>query len=133
MVYPLKCELCRESPRAAMGSLCGGCLALFRCQTATPAPVLKARWSMLPWAGLAVVVDMLTATAEIKGDDGTNDPWRSVTPEYHFDAACRHLAAYGAGQRRDPQTGKHPLAHAAARLLFFLALDSAATTEVDDD
>ncbi len=113
---------------------CPGCSAILVAGPDEPGPTArKASWSMLPWAGLSAVVDMLTATAEIKGDDGTNEPWRSVTPQYHFDAACRHIAAYGGGQSRDPQTGKHHLAHAAGRLLFFLALDGADTPEANDD
>lgn len=41
---------------------------------------------------------------------------------HHLAKACKHLARYLCGERSDPETGLHPLAHCAARVL--LALES---------
>lgn len=81
----------------------------------------KPRWGLLPWDGLAPVVDVLTYGAKKYAPDN----WRKV-PGWewrYWDAAHRHLAAYGRGEKTDPETGLPHLAHAVCCLLFMLALE----------
>ena len=94
-----------------------------------PKTAPKARWSLLPWAGLAKVVDVLT----VSGSKYSDDYWRTVPTAEHLDKALRHIAGHMRGETRDHETKLPALAHATARLLMILALDSAATPEVDDD
>jgi hypothetical protein len=81
----------------------------------------KPRWDLVPWDALGVVVAVLTFGAR-KYAPGN---WR-VVPEArrrYFAAAQRHLTAWWAGARRDPETGLHHLGHACCCVLFLLALD----------
>jgi hypothetical protein len=68
--------------------------------------------------------------------------WRRVpdAQRRYFDAAQRHLLAWWAGEKEDPETTLSHLAHASCCVLFLLALDVApapergdALSERDDD
>ncbi len=81
----------------------------------------KGRWDLLPWDAARQVVDVLTYGAK-KYDP---DNWRKV-PDWsdrYFSAAMRHLVAWHGGQRNDPESGHHHLAHALCCILFLLSLD----------
>jgi len=48
--------------------------------------------------------------------------WREneVREEVYISAALRHIAAYQDGERADPDSGHHPLAHAMASLAILI-------------
>lgn len=48
------------------------------------------------------------------------DHWPSLPADDHLNAVARHMAKYRMGQKADPESGEHPLAHAALRLLMAL-------------
>lgn len=78
----------------------------------------KARWDLLPMAEVAQVVDVLTDGAVKYAPDN----WMAVpTPrERYFAAAMRHISAWWTGERLDPESGRHHLAHAVCCLLFLM-------------
>lgn len=81
----------------------------------------KPRWDLLPHAAVSRVVDVLTFGAR-KYSPGA---WRMV-PGWrwrYYAAAWRHAVAWWLGERHDPDSGLHHLAHAATCLLFLLELD----------
>ena len=81
----------------------------------------KARWDLVPWEALAVVVQVLTFGAVKYAPDN----WRSV-PEWrrrYVAALMRHLTAWIGGERFDRETKIHHLGHAGCCVLFLLALD----------
>lgn len=82
----------------------------------------KPQWGLLPFEAVSQVVDVLTFGAR-KYAPGN---WRHVpnANERYFDAAMRHLVAWKQGERLDPESGLHHLAHAGCCVLFALALDS---------
>jgi hypothetical protein len=81
----------------------------------------KARWDLLPWRGLAEVVEVLTFGAQKYGPENwlTVEGWRW---RYHA-AALRHIAAWAMGEARDQESGRHHLAHAICCLLFILEME----------
>jgi len=48
------------------------------------------------------------------------DDWRSISPQEHLDAAVGHILQSREGVRADPESGEHPLAHAALRVMMAL-------------
>lgn len=81
----------------------------------------KLRYTLLPWEAINAVVEVLEYGAKKYAPDN----WRKVPyPKVRYsDAAMRHLVAWGQGERRDPESGLHHLAHAVCCLLFALALE----------
>ena len=81
----------------------------------------KPRLSLLPWAAVLVVVEVLEYGAKKYAPDN----WRHVPDarRRYFDAAMRHLTAWWSGERADAETGLSHLAHAACCVLFLLALE----------
>jgi len=81
----------------------------------------KARYDLLPWEALAEVVKVLEFGA--RKYDAEN--WRYVEHgrRRYYAATMRHLVAWWLGERLDPETGLHHLAHGACNVLFLLALD----------
>ncbi len=81
----------------------------------------KDQWRLLPWRALREVVRVLTAGA-VKYDP---DNWKLVphARDRYTDALFRHITAWIDGERRDPETGLHHLAHACCCLLFLLHFD----------
>lgn len=81
----------------------------------------KPRYDLVPFVALHHLVLVLTFGAKKYTPDG----WRAV-PEWrrrYFAAALRHLIAWFGGERLDPESGLHHLAHAACCLFFLLELD----------
>lgn len=82
----------------------------------------KARWDLLPWGPISTVVDVLTFGAAKHPDVGATPYWATLTPDDHWAALQRHLAAWRTGEVTDPESGRPHLAHAASRILFLLAM-----------
>jgi hypothetical protein len=84
----------------------------------------KPRWSLLPWAALEVVVQLLDIGAQ-KYPDGPEGPnWQRVpgAEQRYLDALTRHVAE---AQKHgvfalDPETGLPHLAAVAVNSLFLL-------------
>ncbi len=81
----------------------------------------KPRWSLLPLGTVAQVVRVL----EFGAAKYALDNWKTVPDARtrYFDALMRHVHAWWAGERNDPETGCHHLAHAGCCVLFLLWLD----------
>lgn len=81
----------------------------------------KPRWDLLPLRGTALTVDVLTYGAKKYAPEN----WRKVEGWRwrYFGAALRHMVAWFAGEKIDPESGHHHLAHAACCVLFMLELD----------
>jgi Domain of unknown function (DUF5664) len=84
----------------------------------TGGPV-KARWDLVPYKAMASVVDVLTLGAVRYGPDN----WQRVEPleERYMAAMMRHVAAWAAGERVDPDSGLPHLAHVVTNALFLLS------------
>ena len=77
----------------------------------------KDAWSLLPLEVLRDVVKVLMLGAKKYSPDN----WKYVLPkERYFDACLRHLTAWQAGEKKDPESGLSPLAHAICCLIFLL-------------
>lgn len=81
----------------------------------------KPRWDLLPLRATSEIVDVLTYGAR-KYDAGN---WEHVDDaETRYVAALeRHLVAWRLGERNDPESDLHHLAHAGCCLLFLLSAD----------
>ena len=81
----------------------------------------KPRWSLLPRGTLLKVIQVLEAGA-VKYDV---ENWKSVPDARtrYYDAMNRHIEAWWGGQKRDPETNIHHLAHAVCCALFLMWLD----------
>lgn len=81
----------------------------------------KARWDLVPYDALEEVVRVLMFGANEYGEWNWMQlrGWRTR----YFAAAMRHLLAWFRGERRDPKTGLHHLAHAAVNCLFLISKD----------
>jgi len=86
----------------------------------------KPRWDLLPWPEVGQVVGVLTFGAAKYADDN----WQKVPDarRRYFAAAMRHLTAWWEGERIDPESGRHHLAHATCCVLFLLWFDRKETT-----
>ena len=81
----------------------------------------KPRWTLLPMGAVSRVVDVLTFGAKKYSPDN----WQKIEGghERYLDAAFRHLTAYTRGERNDPESGIHHLAHVVCCLLFLMWFD----------
>lgn len=81
----------------------------------------KPQWSLLPFRALKEVVEVLTYGAKKYAPDN----WKKVPDarRRYIDAGFRHLTAYASGEKHDPETGKHHLAHAICCMLYLVAFD----------
>ena len=78
----------------------------------------KDRWDLLPFESVTQIVKVLTFGA--KKYEPNN--WQKV-PEAksrYFAACMRHLNAWWGGEKIDPESGIHHLAHAGCCILFLL-------------
>ena len=77
----------------------------------------KRDWTLLPWGALEEVVKVL----EFGAKKYSRDNWKHVEPrERYVSAAFRHLIAYAKGEKIDPESGLHHLAHCICCLLFMV-------------
>tara|TARA_Y100001951_G_C11283729_1_gene267174 strand:- start:781 stop:1095 length:315 start_codon:yes stop_codon:yes gene_type:complete len=78
----------------------------------------KPRWDLMPWGPAEEVVRVLTFGADKYSDDN----WMHVQPAHkrYQAAAIRHIVAWAQGERLDPESGFHHLAHAVSCLLFLM-------------
>lgn len=78
----------------------------------------KDRWDLLPFRPLRECVRVLTYGARKYSEDS----WKRVpdAKARYFSALCRHLFSYRCGEKLDPESGVHHLAHCAINALFVL-------------
>lgn len=81
----------------------------------------KLMWDLLPWNQVEKIVDILTFGASKYGPN----QWQTVEngKDRYFAAMMRHITTWWGGERNDPESGKHHLAHAGCCLLFLMWLD----------
>lgn len=79
----------------------------------------KRRFGLLPWKGVAQVVDVLEYGAN---KYPSADNWRKVSDgeNRYKEALLRHVVAYVSGESHDPESGLPHLAHAVCCALFLL-------------
>lgn len=78
----------------------------------------KTRFHLLPWFALEQLGKVLTYGAKKYSDNG----WRDVTDwrSQYSAALLRHIVAWQQGEKMDPESGLHHLAHAAACVFILL-------------
>ncbi len=81
----------------------------------------KTMWDLLPWNQVEKIVDTLTFGASKYGPN----QWQTVEngKDRYFAAMMQHITAWWGGEKLDPESGKHHLAHAGCCLLFLMWLD----------
>ena len=81
----------------------------------------KPRYGLLPPTALLEVVKVLTFGAQKYGPEN----WRKVpnAKERYFDALQRHVWAWKAGEKNDPESSLHHMAHAICCCLFICELE----------
>jgi len=81
----------------------------------------KPRMSLIPDG----VLDEVLAALEFGAQKYSPDNWSKLenAKTRFYDAAHRHIAADRRGEKTDEESGRHPLAHAIADLIFMLGLD----------
>ena len=81
----------------------------------------KPRFSLLPKGVLSKVITVL----EIGSKKYQKDNWQHVegAKTRYFDALHRHVDAWWSGERNDPETGQHHLAHAVCCAMFLMWFD----------
>jgi len=90
----------------------------------------KAPWHLLPYDAIGAVVAVLGFGARKYAERNWE---RGLSHSRTFAATQRHLTDwFQLGLDRDPETGLHPLAHAACEVLFALAFALRETAGVDD-
>ena len=81
----------------------------------------KRRFSLFPLEAVFAIVDVLEYGAR-KYAPGN---WRHVSnaKQRYYDAAMRHLMAWGSDEKLDSESGHPHLAHAACCLVLLIALE----------
>jgi len=81
----------------------------------------KLQYGLVPPLALKATVDVLTFGAEKYEPDN----WKVVpdSKRRYFDALQRHVWAWKEGEKIDPESGKHHLAHALCCLMFLYEHD----------
>ena len=81
----------------------------------------KPRFSLLPKGVLNKVITVL----EIGAKKYQENNWHHVegAKTRYFDALHRHVDAWWSGERNDPETGQHHLAHAVCCAMFLMWFD----------
>jgi hypothetical protein len=76
----------------------------------------KPRWDLLPLDLLEPVVRVLTMGARKYSAEN----WKAVpeAPKRYYSALMRHLSAWQAGEKIDPESGETHLSHAICNLVF---------------
>lgn len=99
----------------------------------------KLDWDLMPWAQLEEVVRVLMGDGPDKGGAAQYDRWNwqkgAGDPDFQLrtrNSLTRHVVAYLKGERKDPVTGLHPLAHAVCNCLFLMYYDGAGRRTNED-
>jgi hypothetical protein len=81
----------------------------------------KTQWRVIPWAQMKDVAEIMSDGEKKYGFEN----WKRVVPgkERFTDALIRHLMAWLNGERTDPESGKHHLAHVICNCLFLIFFD----------
>lgn len=89
----------------------------------------KPRWGLVPADAMTEAVYALTYGAQ-KYDDHN---WsKGITYERYYSALMRHMTAWWGGERNDPESGLHHIAHAICCALFLLAYELRGMRKWDD-
>ena len=82
---------------------------------------MKARWDLLPERPVRLLVDVLTFGARKYAAHG----WKHVpnARERYYAALLRHINLWRLGERIDPDSGLHHLAHAICNVAFLIEID----------
>lgn len=80
----------------------------------------KAPWNLLPFDAVGAIVKVLQFGA---GKYAPRNWERGMDWSRPFDALMRHMTAWWAGEKRDPETGLSHLAHAGCCILFLVAYE----------
>lgn len=82
----------------------------------------KPRHSLLPKGAVNSVIDVL----EFGAKKYSADNWQEVdnAKERYYNAAMRHIDLWWNGEKLDPETNVHHLAHAATNLFFLMWFDN---------
>jgi hypothetical protein len=81
----------------------------------------KTQWSYLPLEPIKAVIDVMTyGDKKYPAKDGSN--WKRVknARKRYYNATMRHLTSWFDGEKGDPESGLHHLAHACSNILFLL-------------
>jgi len=82
----------------------------------------KLQWHLLPIRPLKQIVRVMQFGAD---KYGPFDWQRLKDPEErYYNALLRHIFAWREGEKLDPETGIHHLAHAGANIIFLLWFDN---------
>lgn len=84
----------------------------------------KPAYQLMPWDAMDQVALAFAYGAHKHGAGDYRGP-EGPSVAYCCGAAHRHLSAAQQGQQHDPESGLHPLAHAAARAIIALHLSLA--------
>ena len=78
----------------------------------------KLDWTLLPWFPLEEVVKVMQHGAKKYGRNN----WLYVldSKQRYLAAGLRHLISYTRGEKNDPESGYHHLAHAVCCMLFII-------------
>ena len=79
----------------------------------------KLRYDLVPKGTWAKVVKVITFGANKYGDEN----WHMVVtdnPKRYYAAMLRHIEAWWSGEKNDPESGEHHLAHAVCCALFLM-------------
>lgn len=81
----------------------------------------KLRWSLVPSGVMNEVIGVLEYGAVKYREEN----WKHVDNAQirYYDAAMRHIDSWWHGQKIDPETMRHHLAHAICCLMFLMWLD----------
>ena len=81
----------------------------------------KLRYDLLPVEPIEEVVGVLTYGSKKYADNN----WQHVEPyaDRYYAAAMRHLQAWRKGEKYDPETKQHHLAHCICCLMFIVWKD----------
>lgn len=81
----------------------------------------KPQFHLLKNEALLEVVKVLTYGAKKYSPDN----WKLLenSQTRYFDAANRHMWQWHSGEKRDPESGYHHLAHAISSLMFIMQMD----------
>ena len=87
----------------------------------------KSRMDLLPWESIREVGHVAGFGLEKhpnKGNGPAGMNWRrGCLYSKHLGAAFRHIEDWISGKDKDPESGRHPLAHAIWRLMVLLAYE----------